>query len=775
MASFLNWAPLVILIPLLGFLLNVFGSARLGRRYAGWLATLAAVLAFVVSLLLYAALVAGDFQAHLQTFPLLGDWLTIETDDLRIAWEMRVDTLSVTMMLVVTGVGSLIHLYAIGYMTGDERFVRFFAYLNLFLVFMLVLVSANNFLMMFVGWEGVGLCSYLLIGFWWNRGAGEGWRNSNAARKAFIVNRVGDFGLLMAMFLLFWQFGTLDFYAPGEVANVAWASGAGHHDETSADEENHDDSHAAASSSEHPSDNHHLGISELGIFGQAEALAAGDLSTRPFAGLRLSAEGFLTIVTLFLLLGAAGKSAQIPLFVWLPDAMAGPTPVSALIHAATMVTAGVYMMVRADALFYAAPTTSFLVALVGAATALMAGFIALGQWDIKRVLAYSTISQLGFMMAAVGVGAYAAAMFHLVTHAFFKALLFLGSGSVIHGVKHGQHHAAAHGNEGETPPQDEGFDPQDMRNMGGLAARMPITYLTYLIGTLALAGIFPLAGFWSKDEILADAWRAGIDEAQLGGYLTLGLLLAAAILTAFYMWRQVELVFHGQARSGAAAQAPESARTMTFPLVILAIASLLGGILNAPSGLLGDLFGAHGFTNFLKPSVRHAHAGDFVLWLALVALALALLAILSARSLYGRGRGVTERREDILQQGGGLSAMIWSTAHRRLYWDETYARLFLRPYQGLARFFATTLDWDFLHNYLHDDVLRKGFDATARFLSRPVDLGLVDGAVNGVARLVGFVSGRLRRTQSGYVRAYALALFLGMLLVLILLLLPFLS
>lgn len=791
MAGFVSWAPLVILFPLVGFLANIFGGARLGRRYAGWLATLAAALAFVVSILLLAALRENGFQAHLQDFPLLGHWFELPTANLRIGWQLRVDTLSVTMMLVVTGVGSLIHLYAIGYMTGDGAFVRFFAYLNLFLVFMLVLVSANNFLMMFVGWEGVGLCSYLLIGFWWDKRGGAGWRNSNAARKAFIVNRVGDFGLLMAMFLLFWQFGTLDFYAPTEVANVAWASGAGHHDDAAdhAEEAATDhteetavaagDGHAEEAASDHGeetgthiyTDNHHLATHELGVFGQAEALIAGELPVREIAGLRLSAEGLLTLITLFLLLGATGKSAQIPLFVWLPDAMAGPTPVSALIHAATMVTAGVYMMVRADVLFYEAEATSFIVAIIGAATALIAGFIAHAQWDIKRVLAYSTISQLGFMVAAVGVGAYVAAMFHLVTHAFFKALLFLGSGSVIHGVEHGHHHANEPGHDDE---HGDDFDPQDMRNMGGLAARMPITYITYLIGTLALAGIFPLAGFWSKDEILADAWRAGIEKAELGGYLTLGLLLAAAAMTAFYMWRQVELVFHGRARSEAAAEAPESAPTMTVPLLLLAVASVLGGMLNAPHGVLGldRLFGAHGLTGFLEATVRHAHAGSFVLWLAVLALVLAFLAILSARSLYGQGRGVTETGEDTLQAGSGLMALFWLVAHRRLLWDEFYERLFLRPYQALARFLATVIDWDFLHNYLHDTVLHAGFKAAGRFLARPVDLGVVDGAVNGVARLIQSVSANLRRTQSGYVRAYALALFLGTLLVVILMLLP---
>ncbi len=318
------------------------------------------------------------------------------------------------------------------------------------------------------------------------------------------------------------------------------------------------------------------------------------------------------MITLLFLLGATGKSAQIPLFVWLPDAMAGPTPVSALIHAATMVTAGVYMMVRSNVFYHASDLTSFVVALIGATTALVAGFIAMGQWDIKKVLAYSTVSQLGFMVAAVGVGAYGAAMFHLVTHACFKALLFLGSGSVIHGMEHGHHHLA-HAGHGDGHGDDDHFDAQDMRYMGGLRRKMPITYWTYLFGTLALAGIIPFAGFWSKDEILLDSIKSGVDEGRLGGYVAFALLLTAAVFTAFYMWRQVSLVFFGEPRHPAAEHAEESGSLMTTPLLILAGLSLLIGFINVPSGfpILGWLFGEHSFTSFLEHSVSYAHAGSF--------------------------------------------------------------------------------------------------------------------------------------------------------------------
>src|SRR5579859_486439 len=516
MENFASLVPLVIIFPLLGMLINIFFGKNMGERAVGYLATLAAGLAFGVALIMTIAIAGNGFEASVVNMPLIANWITIPGANVFIPWQLRVDTLSLTMMLVVTGVGTLIHIYAIGYMHGDSRFPRFFQYLNLFLMFMLILVTGNNFLVTFVGWEGVGLCSFLLIGFWFDKTRGEGWRNSNAARKAFIVNRVGDFGFLVAIFLTFWTFGTLDYYKPGEtpynpsltanIQNVSFVQNGG--------------------------------IGTHGVFILADQWLQDGNRTVAIGPYTLPLTTVVTLITMFMLLGVTGKSAQIPLFVWLPDAMAGPTPVSALIHAATMVTAGIFLMVRSNVLFHAAPLTSMVVTVVGAGTALTAGYIAFGQWDIKKVLAYSTVSQLGFMVAAVGLGGYTAAMFHLVTHAFFKALLFLGSGSVIHGMEHGEHlaHAAhgednyAHAHEGEHAAEhaEPVFDAQDMRNMGGLRAKMPITFWTYLIGTLALSGIFPLAGFWSKDEIIGRALYAATTEGRLEGWFALLLLIIAA-------------------------------------------------------------------------------------------------------------------------------------------------------------------------------------------------------------------------------------------------------
>ena len=549
MQSYAQLAPLVILIPSIGAFINFFWGMKLGEKWSAIIGTTASSLTFVIAVLLLSYLNGNDYVPAVVNPPFLGNWIEINSStdsSTLISWQMRVDTLSITMMMFVTGVGTLIHLYAAGYMHGDPRFPRFFAYLNMFLAFMLILITGNNFLMMFVGWEGVGLCSYLLIGFWWDKPKGKGIENSNAARKAFIANRVGDFGVLMAIFLIFWAFGTLDFYKPGEIANPHAGAHHGeedaHHteddhgatDEGDHSEDDHaeeddghgsldtvttvsltfvdtqqdddhgaDDDHAtddahATEDGDHATDDAHgdyhgvsiatfsfededVALDELGVFGQVERLVEEEeahpeeAKTFNIGPLELDLETVLVLITLFMLLGASGKSAQIPLFVWLPDAMAGPTPVSALIHAATMVTAGVYMMVRSNVLFHNAELTSFIVTLVGASTALVAGFIAAGQFDIKRVLAYSTVSQLGFMVAAVGIGAYGAAMFHMVTHAFFKALLFLGSGSVIHGVEHGHHHAHHHDHHGDGHDDDhhdeDEFDPQDMRNMGGLSRK----------------------------------------------------------------------------------------------------------------------------------------------------------------------------------------------------------------------------------------------------------------------------------------------------------------
>src|SRR5215216_3895670 len=460
-------APWLVGAPILGLLINLILGRRFSEGWIGFVASLASGTTFVISVLL--AYTASINHGEVIRWK-LAEWIHIGA--LQLDWTFRVDSLSTTMMLVVSGVGTLIHIYAIGYMHEDvrfkhqeERFPRFFIYLNLFIAMMMILVSGDSYLMLFVGWEGVGLCSFLLIGFWFELDTlgRSSWANSNAAKKAFIVNRIGDFGFLIAGFIMFWNLRSLQFDQ---------------------------------------------------VFAAAEGASTG----------------VIMAITLFMLVGVAGKSAQIPLYVWLPDAMAGPTPVSALIHAATMVTAGVYLITRSAPLYMLVPQAQYIVALTGAITALFAATIAVGQYDIKKVLAYSTISQLGFMVAAVGMGAFAAGMFHLITHAFFKALLFLSAGSVILGMERGHHHmehahahptgkqkfkkgkrAERHENRAERGAEYEVevFDPGDMRNMGGLRKTMPVTFLLYMIGTLALAGIWPLAGFWSKDEILADAFSEG--------------------------------------------------------------------------------------------------------------------------------------------------------------------------------------------------------------------------------------------------------------------------
>ncbi len=826
--------PLIVLIPALGAFINIFWGSRLKEDQSALIGILASSGAFIIALLLYVNLLNTNYQEAVVNPFFFDSWLRLPSAGMEISWQMRVDTLSVTMMLVITGVGTLIHMYARGYMHGDERFSRFFAYLNMFLAFMLVLVTGNNLLMLFVGWEGVGLCSYLLIGFWFDKTRGEGYANANAARKAFIANRVGDLGLLMAMFLTFWTFGTLDFFRPGEVVNPdvqtgaafgvygdahggddhgGGAAGGDHgaaddhgeeaeteiegeaalftlvsnpaveepepHGEGEAAGDAHGGEHADPAIAANPAfpDNSHLTMEQMGIFGQAERIIAeqeetGTTRMVQFGPFEMRFGVVITIITLFMLLGAAGKSAQIPLFVWLPDAMAGPTPVSALIHAATMVTAGVYMMVRSNTFFHYAELTSFIVAIIGVSTALMAGFIALGQWDIKRVLAYSTVSQLGFMVAAVGVHAYVPAMFHLVTHAFFKALLFLGSGSVIHGVEHGHHHAHEHGHghdehghdEHDAHHDEEPFDPQDMRNMGGLYTRMPITFFTYLIGTLALAGIWPFAGFWSKDEILADAWVAGVTEGGLhglSGFIALAVLLVAAGFTAFYMWRQVELVFFGKPRTEAAENAPESVWWMTLPLIVLAFFSATLGLMNQP--------GTHRFATWLEYSARHAHASQFQILLALVALAVGLGAIFFARSIYGNARGFVEG-EDALERNPA-TRRIFQAANARLWWDEVYFAVFINPFIAAGKFLADKLDWKWLHDDFHNG-LTRGFQRAGRALATPIDQGAIDGTVLGIGRFAQWAGGKLRQPQNGFVRNYGVWLLSGALLVLLFLLIP---
>jgi NADH-quinone oxidoreductase subunit L len=763
METFASLVPLVVIFPAIGLSINLFLGRYLSERVIGAIASGAAGLAFVVSLTMLIAMTGSNYEGFVVNPPILSSFIYIPSAAIDIGWQMRVDTLSLTMMMVVTGIGTLIHIYAIGYMHGDPRFARFFVYLNLFLVFMLVLVTGNNFLVLFVGWEGVGLCSFLLIGFWFDKKKGVGWKNSNAARKAFIVNRVGDFGLLMAIFLIFWTFGTLDFYKPGEVLHIEEKKAA----------VNDGTVLAGYSEGKEPSKG------PMGVFGQTEKWLKEGGHIVNFGPFSLPFETVVTLITLFMLVGVTGKSAQIPLFVWLPDAMAGPTPVSALIHAATMVTAGIYLITRSSVLYHAAPFSSAIVTIVGATTALMAGFVALGQWDIKKVLAYSTVSQLGFMVAAVGLGGYAAGMFHLITHAFFKALLFLGSGSVIHAVEHGHHHvahekhAAGHGDGHgghDDHAEEEEFDPQDMRNMGGLRKKLPLTYALYLIATLALAGIFPLAGFWSKDEILGKAFNAAFNDGKFEGFYALVLLLIAAGFTAFYMWRQIKMVFLGQPRTEAAANAVGTGPVMYLPLVVLGLLTVFGGLMNIPLGV--NLFGwpNESLVLWLEHSVPYTKGLEFNLFLALVALAVAGVAILMANSVYSPSP-LTARGKDKLEANAS-TRQAFRLANAKLYWDETYSRLIEQPYNRLSQWLANKLDWEFWHDRFHHTLFRDLYNRLSEFLAKPVDRGAIDQGFNNVGRGVQELGARLRQTQTGYVRTYVFTMLVGVVIVVLILLFP---
>ncbi|MGA2490599.1 MAG: NADH-quinone oxidoreductase subunit L [Anaerolineales bacterium] len=701
--------PLIVFLPVLGLLVNIIFGGKMGEKAIGTVASVASGLAFVVSALLGIALWMGGGEAHVAPF---AEWIRIGT--LNIPWNFRVDTLSVTMMLVVSGVGTLIHIYAIGYMHEDVRFKndvgryrRFFVFMNLFIAMMMILVSGDSYMMLFVGWEGVGLCSFLLIGFWYEMDTlgRPSWANSNAAKKAMIANRIGDFGFLLAAFTMFWAFGSVQF---GDV------------------------------------------------FGKASQIAA-------------MSPGVILFITLFMLIGVTGKSAQIPLYVWLPDAMAGPTPVSALIHAATMVTAGVYLVARSWPLYSLVPTAQYIVALVGAVTALFAATIAVGQYDIKKVLAYSTISQLGFMVAAVGMGAFAAGMFHLVTHAFFKALLFLSAGSVILGMERGHHHLA-HGNgtpkspdfgHGDESPKssnsshlEEVFDPNDMRNMGGLRKQMPITFWLYLIGALALVGIFPFAGFWSKDEILLDAAKK---------FPVIYIILSiAAFLTAFYMGRQIWMVFFGKPRHPAAEQAQESPKVITVPLMVLAALSVLGGMLNLP--------GIHTLTNWLGHTIeaveREAEVAPWlaVSWggfnpiVALLSLVLALVAIYISWLIYERKTLETGQKDPLKRPLG----FIFTGMENKWFVDEIYAAVILKPYMAISRFLADVIDGRFWHDWFHEKVIAGTYNFVSKtVLDLRIDQQFIDAIANGLGNLTRRVSAGLRRLQNGFVRSYALAVLFG--------------
>ena len=692
--TFFYLAPWLVFFPIIGFLTNIILGKRMSEKAIGGVASLASGMTFVVALLLVISL-----RSHPEgTTIVLADWITI--GELNLRWAFRVDTLSTTMMMVVGGVGTLIHIYAIGYMHEDVRFKndpgryqRFFVFFNLFIAAMMILVSGDNYLMLFVGWEGVGLCSFLLIGFWYDKDllGRDSTENAWAGKKAFIANRVGDFGFLIAGFLMFWTFKSVQFDQVFEMAHEV---------------------------AEHQ-------------------------------------PGTILAITLFMLLGVAGKSAQIPLFVWLPDAMAGPTPVSALIHAATMVTAGVYLVARSAPLYILEPTAQAAVALIGAATALFAATIAVGQYDIKKVLAYSTISQLGFMVAAVGMGAFVAGMFHLITHAFFKALLFLSAGSVILGVERGHHHAA-HGNENND--HEEVFDPADMRNMGGMRKTMPVTFWLYLIGAIALAGLPPFAGFFSKDEILADAFKIGFTDGQNFGVWVYILLAVAAFLTAFYMGRQIWLVFFGKPRHEAAEHAQESPLVMTVPLMVLAALSIFGGLLNFPT--IGTL------TKWLEHTYEsfhmHLHHGEFNPTVAISSTILALTAIAISWLIYGR-KPLAQKQVDPLQQSLGP---IFKGMNSKWWVDELYWAVILNPYINLSRFLAETIDWNFWHDWVHDNLIVRAFKGITHFFAEPFDLGVIDAIANGLATGTQQLANSLRRIQTGYVRNYALSVFIGVVVIL---------
>ena len=613
---------LIPMLPLLGFLILLTTGHLLGEPRAGWVATAFAGASFIATLIVLVGLLGKDSHAGGRSYEfVLFEWLP--AGSLKVEAGFLLDPLSITMALFVTGVGALIHLYSIGYMHGDEKYSKFFLYLNLFLFSMLMLVFGNNLVVTFLGWEGVGACSYFLISFWHRRESA-----ATAGKKAFVTNRVGDWGFMIATFAIWSALGTVTYT---------------------------------------------------------------EIATSPAMS---AATG--TAVSLLLFVAAAGKSAQLPLYVWLPDAMEGPTPVSAMVHAATMVTSGVYLLVRMNNVL--TDDALLVIAVIGATTALFAALCAVAQHDIKRVLAYSTVSQLGYMFLAIGSGAYVAAIFHVITHAFFKALLFLGSGSVIHGM----------------------HDEQDMRKMGALRIAMPITGATFIIGWLAIAGVPPFAGFWSKDEILLAAW----EQKNIGPLLWV-VGLVTALLTAYYMSRQVILVFFGDQRWDDDVHPHESSWTMTTPLCVLAVAAAAGGAINLP--LVKDWLVLE---HFLEPIFHHPHhfsSGTATkIALAVISVAAGLIGISIAVLSWMKRRIPTDRLEPEFLENA-------------MYVDSSYARVVGGP--------GTT-----------------GFQKTADF-----DRRIVDGGVNGLARAVMKLGQLIQPTQSGYMRNYAVGVALGALAILVVL------
>ena len=621
-------AWLIPVLPLLGFILIGILNKRLPVSLSGGIASAAVFLSFLLSLGVFMEV---SNETAVPERLVLFDWITV--GDLKIDFSFLLDRLSAIMLLVVTGVGTLIHIYSIGYMHHEPDHPRFFAYLNLFIFFMLLLVMGSNYIVMFAGWEGVGLCSYLLIGFWFKNND-----YSNAAKKAFIMNRIGDLGFLLGVFLIYITFGSVSFKEVFEAAK-------------------------------------------------------GFGSNNPA----------ITAICLLLFIGAMGKSAQSPLYTWLPDAMAGPTPVSALIHAATMVTAGIYMVVRSNVLFALAPVASDVVAIVGLATAFFAATIGLKQNDIKKVLAYSTVSQLGYMFVALGVGAYDTALFHVVTHAFFKALLFLGAGSVIHAMS------------GE----------QDIRRMGGLKGKLPVTHATFLIGTLAIAGIPPFAGFFSKDEILAATYSSSLPMFTL--------LSITSVLTAVYMFRLYWLVFFGEFRGTEHQRTHlhESPVSMTFPLIVLAVLSTLGGFLGMP-----EIFHApHLFSEFLAPVIwkANAHHASHTFEYILIGSSVAILVL-----IYILTKNTYVKNQTLPEEDDAIPAGMPRILTNKYYVDELYHAVITKP-----------------------------LDAISAFAYKFIEGGLIDGLVNGTGKALNGFSGLLRYSQTGNIGGYIFSMVIGIILILL--------
>lgn len=621
---------LVPLLPLFGFLLLGLLRNSLPKNIAGIIASVTVFISFLISCSIFYEVYevrqsGGDASYEVEVF----DW--IQAGSLDISLSFLIDTLSSIMLLIVTGIGFLIHVYSVGYMKNDDGFNKFFSYLNLFIFFMLLLVLGSNYLVMFIGWEGVGLCSYLLIGFWYKNAS-----FASAGKKAFVMNRIGDLAFLIAVILMFVTFGSIEF---------------------------------------------------SGVFAQAKDVVSGDAT--------------VVLISLLLFIAATGKSAQIPLFTWLPDAMAGPTPVSALIHAATMVTAGVYMIIRSNILFALSPMVMDIIAIVGLATAIIGAATAITQNDIKKVLAYSTVSQLGYMFLGLGVGAFTGALFHVITHAFFKALLFLGAGSVIHAMS----------------------DEQDMRLMGGLKSKLPVTFVTMAIGTVAIAGIPPLAGFFSKDEILAHAF-ANNPVLWVGGFI-------AALFTAFYMFRLLYLTFYGKFRgtNEQEKQLHESPSSMRVPLIVLAILSIVGGAINMPA-VLG---GGASLASFLEPifvdtaqiiePFHLAHSTEYILMSAsgLAAIVMAILAY----NRYVKNQTLPKSEHD---QRGVLERL----SYHKFYVDELYNGLIVKPLNKLSIFFYQIID-------------KAG----------------IDGFVNGLGKGVAESGKGIRLMQSGNVGFYIFLMVIG--------------